>query len=271
MFKITPGGTYTLLHSFVDAPPNYDGEFPTSGPTLGTDGNLYGTTEKGGTSNGGTIYRLSPSGTETLLYSFCVISCYDGFNSTTAMVLDTNGKFYGNTLGNSNGGSVFYSFDVGLNPFVKLITWESRVGATAEILGQGFTGATAVSFDGVSAKFDSVSDTCLTATVPAGALTGPITVTTASGTLNGDRTFYVTPQVKTFSPSSGAPGTAVTIMGVSLTQTTGVTIGGKAASFTVNSDTQVTAIVPATAKTGKIITVTTKGGTAASTTKFTVT
>jgi uncharacterized repeat protein (TIGR03803 family) len=271
IFKITPGGSYTLLHSFVNAPPNYDGVNPTAGPTLGTDGNIYGTTEKGGTQNGGAIYKITPSGTETLLYSFCVVSCYDGFVPTTPLALDTNGEFYGVTSGNSNGGSVFYSFDVGFEPFVKLVTWTSKVGAKVEILGQGFTGATAVSFDGVTAKFVAVSDTYLTATVPSGALTGSITVTTSTGALKSDRIFIVPPQLKNFSPPSGPVGTSVTITGISLTQTTAVTIGGKAASFTVNSDTQVTAIVPAGAKTGKTITITTAGGKAASTAKFTVT
>jgi uncharacterized repeat protein (TIGR03803 family) len=269
VFKITPGGTYTLLHSFADVAPNYDGQLPTAGPTLGTDGNIYGTTEKGGTQNGGAIYKITPSGTETLLYSFCVVSCYDGFVPSTSMVLHTNGKFYGNSSGNSNGGSVFYSFDVGLKPFVRLVTWTGKVGAKAEILGQGFNGATAVSFNGVAAKFDAVSDTYMTATVPAGALTGSATVTT-SGSLKSDRSFLVIPQLTRFSPPSGTVGVNVTITGVSLTQTLAVTIGGKAASFTVNSDTQVTAVVPAGAKTGKTITITTAGGKASSTTKFTV-
>ena len=75
--------------------------------------------------------------------------------------------------------------------------------------------------------------------------------------------------VKSFSPASGVVGTSVTITGVSLAQTTGVTIGGKAASFTVNSDTQVTAKVAAGAKTGPI-SITTAGGTASSSAKFLV-
>jgi len=106
--------------------------------------------------------------------------------------------------------------------------------------------------------------------VPAGALTGPVTVTTFTSTLTGDRNFLVVPQVKSFSPASGVVGTSVTITGVSLTQTTGVTIGTKAATFTVNSDTQVTATVPAGAKTGKTITITTAGGIATSKDKFAV-
>jgi hypothetical protein len=90
----------------------------------------------------------------------------------------------------------------------------------------------------------------MTATVPTGAKTGTVTVTTSAGTLSSDRNFQVTPQVKSFSPASGVVGTSVTITGVSLAQTMGVTIGGKAASFSVNSDTQVTAKVAAGAKNG---------------------
>ena len=270
VFKITPSGTYTLLHSFSFQAPTYDGQLPIAGLTLGTDGNFYGTTAYGGTQNGGAIFEITPAGKETVLYNFCVVSCYDGFIPTTPMVLHTDGIFYGNTAGNSNGGSVFYSFKTKLKPFVKLVTWSGKDGASAEILGQGFTGTTAVSFNGIAAKFDNVSDTYMTATVPTGALTGPVTVTTFSSSLKSDRNFLVTPQIASFAPTSGVVGTSVTITGVSLTQTTAVTIGTKPASFAVDSDTQITATVPAGAKTGTTIIVTTAGGTATSKTKFTV-
>jgi uncharacterized repeat protein (TIGR03803 family) len=270
VFKITPSGTYTLLHSFSFQAPTYDGQLPIAGLTLGTDGNFYGTTAYGGTQNGGAIFEITPAGKETVLYNFCVVSCYDGFIPTTPMVLHTDGIFYGNTAGNSNGGSVFYSFKTKLKPFVKLVTWSGKDGASAEILGQGFTGTTAVSFNGIAAKFDNVSDTYMTATVPTGALTGPVTVTTFSSSLKSDRNFLVTPQIASFAPTSGVVGTSVTITGVSLTQTTAVTIGTKPASFAVDSDTQITATVPAGAKTGTTITVTTAGGTATSKAKFTV-
>ena len=274
VFKVSPTGTYTLLHSFsygqASSPNLYDAQLPIAGLTLGTDGNFYGTAAYGGTQNGGAIFEITPSGKETVLYSFCVVSCSDGFIPTTPMVLHTDGIFYGNTAGNSNGGSVFYSFETGFKPFVRLVTWSGKDSTTAEILGQGFTGTTAVSFNGVAAKFDNVSDTYMTATVPAGALTGPVTVTTFSSTLQSDRNFLVTPQITSFTPASGVVGTSVTITGVSLTQTTAVTIGTKPASFTVDSDTKITATVPAGAKTGKTITVTTAGGMATSKAKFTV-
>ena len=104
---------------------------------------------------------------------------------------------------------------------------------------------------------------------PAGALTGTVTVTTGTTTLTAPKQFRVTPTIKTFSPSSGTVGTLVTITGTGLTQETKVTFNTVSASFTVNSDTQITATVPAGATTGKIM-VTTKGGGATSSTSFTV-
>ncbi len=266
VFKITPAGALTILHNFTGAPG--DGAYPDSGLTLGTDGNFYGVTSVGGTINRGALFQITPAGAEKILYNFCSVSgCTDGLDPETPLVQHTNGKFYGNTTGN---GGVFYSLDMGLQPFARLVTWSAKVGRTVEILGQGFSGTTVVSFNGVHATFSVVSDTYLTATLPAGALTGTVTVITPTGTLNSDRTFLVTPQITTIAPASGIVGSSVTITGVSLSQATKVTIGGRTATFTVNSDTQITAKVPVGAKTGQRITITTPGGTASSATTFTV-
>jgi hypothetical protein len=159
---------------------------------------------------------------------------------------------------------------MGLNPFAALMLTAGKVGSKVEILGQGFTGTTGVSFNGTAGTFNVVSDTYLTATVPSGATTGSVVVTTPGGKLASNKAFRVTPQILSFSPSSGPVGTTVTIKGVSLTKASKVTFGGVAAtSFTVHSDTLVTAKVPTGAKTGKIA-ITTAGGTAQSATNFTV-
>jgi len=265
IFKISPAGAYTLLYSFtfgVSGSANlYDAQLPEAGLTLGTDGNFYGVGVYGGMTNYGAIFKITPAGKESVLYSFCYKTC-TSFAPTTPLVLHTNGDFYGNTSGDSLGGAVFYSLNVGFKPLIDLVTWTGKVGATVEILGQGFTGATGVSFNGTPAKFTNVSDTYMTATVPTGATTGTVTVTTFTSSLKSNRTFLVTPQIKSFAPPSGIVGTPVTITGVSLTQTTAVTIGGKAATFKVNSDISVTATVPAGAKTGAAISITTAGGVA---------
>ncbi|WP_460504359.1 IPT/TIG domain-containing protein, partial [Hymenobacter agri] len=126
----------------------------------------------------------------------------------------------------------------------------------------GFTGATAVTFNGTVATFAVNSATQITATVPTGATTGPVTVTTAGGTSNG-LSFTVLPPAPTLtnlSSSSGPTGTSVTITGTNLTGATAVSFNGTSASFVVNSATQITATVPAGATTG-LVTVTTPGGT----------
>lgn len=269
VFKITPAGVETVLYSFTGFP---DGAYPDAGLTLGTDGNFYGVTSVGGKNNYGAIFQITPAGKETILYSFCSVpGCTDGLYPETPLVQHTTGKFYGNTSGNSLGGGVFYSLDMGLKPFAGLVTWTGKVGKTAEILGQGFTGTTKVSFNGTTATFTVVSDTYLTATVPSGATTGFVGVTTPTGVLKSNRKFLVTPAILSFSPPSGPVGTPVTINGTSFTGAVRVTFGGvKATTFTVNTDSQITATVPTGAISGKIQ-VTTPGGTAASATSFTVT
>lgn len=271
VFKITAGGTLTTLHNFGGA----DGAAPFGGLVQATDGNFYGTTSSGGTLNQGTIFRISPKGSYSVLYNF------DGTTGSTPYVTPfqhTNGIVYGDTdLGGSGNVSpctagncgVFYSLNASLRAFVSLLPYSGNVGKTIEILGQGFTSTTTVSFNGTAATPTVKSGAYLTAAVPNGATTGFVRVTTSSGTLTSNKKFRVTPQITSFSPTSGPVGTVVTITGVSLTQITSVRFGGKSASFTVISDTQVTATVPTGAKTGKIG-ITTAGGAATSATSFTV-
>jgi uncharacterized repeat protein (TIGR03803 family) len=236
--------------------------------TLGTDGNFYGVGTAGGTKAHGAIFKVTPAGSLAVLYNFCSVTfCTDGFSPATPLVLHTDGKFYGNTNGNSLGGSVFYSLDVGFKPLVGLVNWTAKVGQTVQILGQGFIGTKAVSFAGVNAPFKNLSDTYMTATVPAGALSGTVTVTTFTNSMTSNRKFLVIPQITSFTPTSGIVGKGVVITGVSLSQASKVTIGGKPAAFTVNADTKITAVVPAGAKTGKIA-ITTQGGTATSSGTF---
>ena len=104
-----PAQTFTTLHRF-DGP---DGAVPQTSLIQATDGNLYGTTAGGGAYSAGTIFKITPTGTATTLYSFCsqVIGqfCADGGNPYGALVEATNGDFYGTTFtgGAANAGTVF--------------------------------------------------------------------------------------------------------------------------------------------------------------------
>jgi hypothetical protein len=145
-------------------------------------------------------------------------------------------------------------------------------GATpVTIAGSGFTGATAVTFGSVLAQFTVSSDTAISTTSPAEAAgTVDVTVTTANGTsqvVAADKFSYTAPQqpaVSGVSPSNGttAGGTSVTVSGSGFTGATAVNFGMvPAASFTVSSDTSISAVVPAESAATVDVTVTTANGT----------
>ena len=265
-------GTFTKLHDFclgTHYPHCPDGSEIYGGLVEGTNGNLYGTAQSGGAASSGTIFGITKGGRLAILYSFCALTnCADGRGPYASPVQHTNGNFYGTT---TNPEGTIFSMSLSLRPFVSVMRSSGIVGQTEGILGQGFTGATSVSFNGAPAPFTIQSDTYLTATVPAGATTGFVTVTTPSGTLKSNRKFRVTPQILSFSPASGPVGTSVAITGNSFMGANAVVLGsGLSMSFTVDSDTQITATVPSGAKTGSIG-VRTPAGQIRSATNFTVT
>jgi uncharacterized protein (TIGR03437 family) len=90
IFKITPSGTLTTLHTFNST----DGQQPVAPLTLGTDGNFYGTTEYGGPLNCGTVFQIAPAGTLTVLHYF---NCSDGAAPEAGLTLGTDGNLYGST------------------------------------------------------------------------------------------------------------------------------------------------------------------------------
>ena len=149
-------------------------------------------------------------------------------------------------------------------------------GTSVSVTGNGFfiggvAAVTSVTFNGTGTTFNVTDNQHLTATVPGGATTGKIAVKTADGTGTSATDFVVStpPTISGFSPSSGAPGTAVTISGNHFTGVNGVKFNGVSATFNFLSDGQVAATVPNGATTGKI-TLTTPSGTATSSSNFTV-
>src|ERR1017187_7278165 len=198
VFKITPGGTLTTLYRFCSQSGCPDGSDPVAGVVQAADGDFYGTTSGGGASNGGTIFKITPGGTLTTLYSFCAQGafpyCTDGARPVAGLVQDTNRDFYGTTAGggSNNDGTVF-RLSVGLGPFVKIRPPYGNVGAAVKILGTNLTGAASVSFNGTAAVFTVVSSSEITTTVPAGASSGKVQVITPSGTLSSNASFLVVP------------------------------------------------------------------------------
>jgi uncharacterized repeat protein (TIGR03803 family) len=101
VFELTPAGDESVLYSFHNGFPD-DGYSPGGPLTMDEQGNLYGTTEQGGAHSlhvargDGIAYKVSPDGTETILYNFGAYST-DGIQPYSGMVLDANGNLYGTT------------------------------------------------------------------------------------------------------------------------------------------------------------------------------
>ncbi len=267
IFKMTLKGGITVLKNFdLDSA---DGGIPLAGLVAGIDGNFYGITNQSDGAPNGTIFKITKNGTYSVLHTF---DQTDGALGYSTPMQHTNGITYGTTFeGGQDNFGAFWSLSNDLSPFCSIIGFpRGKSGATVEILGQGFTTASSVTFGSGSATFKVVNDTFLTATVPDAGTTGTVTVTTTSGALTSKQPFRVLPVLTSFQPPSGPVGSQVTIKGSGFIGTTSVMFNGTKASFTVNSATKITATVPSGATTGKIK-VTTPGGTATSATDFTVT
>jgi uncharacterized repeat protein (TIGR03803 family) len=291
IFSISPTGEFKLLYTFCSLTPNcLDGAQAFYPPILGSDGNLYGVTWGGGSLGGGALYELTPSGTYTVLYNFCGTDSCSGIGAPYYVVRDNNGNFFGTTeysaagrgygsvfeftstnqllvlhnfddwndwpytgltIANDGnvygvfgfdtkaGGSIFtitpagvysriysffgtavppvgplfqgtdgsfygvtpygpgnfdgevFRFSNGLSPLVETVPVMGPVGQSVLVLGNGLTGSSSVTFNGVEAAFTVESDTYIQATVPAGATTGVVSVVTPSGTLNSNPQFVV--------------------------------------------------------------------------------
>jgi uncharacterized repeat protein (TIGR03803 family) len=187
VFDITMKGSYTVLYHLSSG--GADGGHVYAGLLQATDGNYYGAANDQG--NGyGTFFRITSKGKFTVCEDF---NATKGRNALVTPIQHTNGTLYGDT---ANGGAihdsgVFYALNLGLKSFVSLLPTPGEVGAKIGILGQGFKGTTAVSFNGTAAKFTVVSSTYMTAVVPAGATTGFVTATTPKGTLKSNKKFRV--------------------------------------------------------------------------------
>ncbi|HEX8101080.1 MAG TPA: IPT/TIG domain-containing protein [Solirubrobacteraceae bacterium] len=144
------------------------------------------------------------------------------------------------------------------------------IGATVTLLGANLTGATAVRFGDTAATFTVNAATRLTATVPAGAASAPVTVVAPAGTATSAATFHVAPGITAVDPTAGPVGTSVAITGTSFSAVDAVRFNGRAAAFTVDSATGLHATVPANATTGRI-SVSSPEGTTYSASAFTVT
>ena len=258
----TPVGTATSSTDFVVAPagsPTISSFSPTSG-SVGTSVTITGTNFTGATL---VAFNLTPASTFTVNSS----------TQITATVASGTTTGYVHVTTPSGTGTSSTMFTVPGTPTISSFSPTSGpVGTSVTIKGSNLTGTTAVKFNGTNASSFTVNNpNQITAVVGTGTTTGPISVTTPSGTNQSLTNFTVVKaEITSFSPMRGPWGTQVVITGVALTGATGVRFNGvNASSFKVDSDTQITATV-ATGTTTGTITVTTPAGTLTSADLFTV-
>jgi uncharacterized repeat protein (TIGR03803 family) len=133
VFQITPAGAVTTLHSFFAG--SADGGWNDADLLQGSDGNFYGTTLSGGSSNDGTVYKVTPAGVVTTLHSFTRVGT-DGSNPwEVALIQSTNGNFYGTTTygGNRGAGTAFQMTPAGA--LTTLLNFPDATGGMAPFSG----------------------------------------------------------------------------------------------------------------------------------------
>lgn len=200
VFRISKSGVFQKLYDFTQAQGNV-GFLPKAGLIQASDGNLYGTAwEGGGPTQVGSIYQLTLTGVAALEAGFDGQTT--GSAPVDALLQGSDGKLYGTA---QNGGGPNGSGTQGTlavlsaslarpKPSISgFAPTKAMVGHKITVSGAAFIGATAVTFNGASASFVVNASGFVTATVPAGASTGPISVTTAGGTATSKHNFAVLP------------------------------------------------------------------------------
>jgi uncharacterized repeat protein (TIGR03803 family) len=304
VYKVTPSGKYTPIYAFD----GISGGNPQDPLTLGTDGNFYGTTAKGGKTfqpcwgsspTCGTVFRITPGGRVTFLYKF---DQTHGAGPLGPLVQASDGNFYGTTSagGNASGDGTIFKITLqgkftllyalngsvdGKQPSAGLAQVTDGKGNTVALYGatqaggsKGYGTLFKVSLSGAFTRlydFDSATGRTPEITLMQDT-TGILYGETFQGGTDDAGVFYSLNETKKLPPfvslvsTSGKVGAPVDILGQGLNGTTGVSFNGKAAHFKIVSDTYLTATVPGLASTGSV-TVKTPSGTLTSNHVFVVT
>lgn len=183
LYQVTSSWQVSTLHTFPTG-------CACGGIIEATDGNFYAVYSPYPTPQNGVVYQVTQDGSFSVVYTFPVANPQYVLHS--GPMQHTNGKLYGGTWSYSlQAGGVIYSLDVGAPSFVSLLSGTGVVGTQVGILGTGLSQTTQVTFNGVPATFTVSSDTYIIATVPGGASSGLVQVSTSTGELTSNREFIV--------------------------------------------------------------------------------
>lgn len=245
VFKITPQGKLTVLHKFTGP----DGQDPIGQLIQAKDGNFYGTTKVGGSGANGVVYKMSPTGVYTVLHNFANNGL--GLGPVAGLVQATDGKFYGAAYSTPGVGPglIYQISSDGVYTILHQFLSKNRDGATPMVPLIQHTGGTLFG--------DTYSGGLGTNCITCGVL---YSLDMALGAF----VEFLPPH------SQGRVGKTIGMLGQGFSGTTNVTFNGTPSTFTVVSDTYLTATVPNGAKSGSIRVIT-PGGTLTSNKTFRVT
>ncbi|HTW58652.1 MAG TPA: choice-of-anchor tandem repeat GloVer-containing protein [Terriglobales bacterium] len=258
VFKMTPAGAVTILHSFVGSDGGgADGSYPKGALVEASDGHLYGTCYSGGANGTGTVFRISMKGVFTKIYDFPAEGTPDSTGNfpRAGLIQASDGNLYGTAWegGASNDGTIYQVTPAGVGTleasFSGATTGFSPLGAAV----QGSDGKLYVTlqYDG-GENSDGVQDQ------------GAISVFSSGLPLPA-------PKILGFAPAKASVGATITIFGGNFVGTTAVNFFGDSTSalFKVDGSGILTVIVPSGANSG-VISITNPGGTTSSKLAFTV-
>jgi hypothetical protein len=240
------------------------------GLVIGESGNIYVANNfSTATTLGHNIIKVTPSGEASVFAGAGVAGTRDGglldaqFNGPTGMLFTNDGNMFvtdyysGNLRKISNVGELPLNTNVKLYAGPQFNSFSPTSGGSGTVItlrGANLSCVKSVSIGGVpAASFTIVSDTEIRATVGVGA-SGTVRVSAPTGDADRERfTFLTPPTITSFAPTSVSVGTTITIQGTNFLGATSVKIGGvEATLFAVNSDTRITAIIPAGATNGTV-------------------
>src|SRR5271157_2498637 len=223
VFKLTLQGALTTLYSFCTQNYCTDGDNP-GGLIQGTDGNFYGMTGFGGANENGSVFKITPEGALTTLYSFCsLIGCRDGERPGGRITQGTDGNFYGTTYyGGTDGVGIVFSLALRGAPVASISparlafgSWANDNTSAAENVMLTNTGTTTLSFFGVTftganAGDFAQTDTCSTSVDPGMSCYIQVTFTPSTlgaetATLNFNDNAANSPQTVALSGTGSAP------------------------------------------------------------------
>jgi uncharacterized repeat protein (TIGR03803 family) len=263
IFKMTPAGIVTLLHSFGDGTVSNDGSVPMAALIQGADGNFYGTTSARGRAADGVVFELTPQGVYTILHHFgdgTVTN--DGSGPEAALLQGPDGNLYGTTVygGSAGEGTVF-----SINPSLPALTSAPTVSGTAGVPlsyravgSQGTESFSATNLPG-GLSIDSASGliTGTPGTGTVGATTATITLTNAVGSTAAQVTFNIVslpaPVIGGFLSTYGAVGTSFSYFIVASNNPSGYSTSALPAGLTLDATTGIISGTPTTAGTTSVL------------------